>query len=180
MKQIPLYSIVIFPNPEHITLIKSYKQLLKNNIGWFGSANSDAHITLINFENEFIFQLYIDQIRQFCNTIIPKKVVFNTLDSFGTNTFYFSPDKASQLYLNKIIVDLHKFLNFKINNVHAHLTIARGLNEEKMKLAFELFRTIEINLEFTCDAIYLRKFNEQTKQYFRFARKNSFHQIIFY
>lgn len=174
MKRTPLYSIVIFPNPEQITLVKSYKQLLKDNIGWFGSANSDAHITLINFENEFIFELYINQIRIFCNTIISKKVIFKTLDSFGNTTFYLAPDRDSQLYLDKIIIDLHKYLNFKINNVNSHLTIARGLNEEKMKLAFELFSNIEFNFEFICDAIYIRKFNEQTKQYSDVLEKINF------
>ena len=29
----------------------------------------------------------------------------------------------------------YKYLNFKINNANSHLTIARGLNEEKMKFA---------------------------------------------
>ncbi|MEC4005776.1 2'-5' RNA ligase family protein [Flavobacterium sp. SUN052] len=174
MKQIPLYSIVIFPDPEQIMLIKSYKQLLKKNIGWFGSVNSDAHITLINFENEFLFHLYINQIRQFCRTIIPKKVVFKTFESFGTSTFYIAPDKTSQFYLDKIIVDLHNYLNFKINNTHAHLTIARSLDSYRIKSAFKLFSKTEINFEFLCDSIYVRKFNELNQQYSDIIEKIDF------
>jgi len=44
MKAIPQYSLVIFPTTEQQNLIKTYKKSLKETIGWFGSANSDAHI----------------------------------------------------------------------------------------------------------------------------------------
>jgi hypothetical protein len=74
MRRILLYSLVIFPNSEQSTLIKSYKQLLKNHIKWFGSANAAAHITVINFENELSLQLHLDQIREFCKTVNPQKV----------------------------------------------------------------------------------------------------------
>ncbi|RAR70881.1 hypothetical protein [Flavobacterium aciduliphilum] len=73
MKPIPLYSLVIFPTIEQLDLIKSFKKSLKDNIGWFGSANSDGHITIINLENDLILELYLNQIRDFCRTIIPKK-----------------------------------------------------------------------------------------------------------
>ncbi len=55
MKQIPLYSLVIFPTIEQIILIKSFKKALQDKISWFGSANSNAHITLLNLENELTF-----------------------------------------------------------------------------------------------------------------------------
>lgn len=165
MKQIPQFSLVIFPNPEQSDLVKSYKQLLKSHIGWFGSANAAAHITVINFDNEFSLNLYIEQIKEFCKTVAPQKVILNAWDSFGEQTFFIAPDKASKHYLDQLILNLHHHLGFKINNTHAHLSIARGLNAEKMKIAYQLFENTKINLEFICDAIYLRKFNEQTKQY---------------
>ena len=74
MKAIPIYSLVIFPTTEQQNLIKTYKKSLKENIGWFGSANSDAHITIINLENELTLGLYINQIKDFCKTIIPQKL----------------------------------------------------------------------------------------------------------
>ncbi|WP_348824588.1 2'-5' RNA ligase family protein [Flavobacterium aestuarii] len=163
MRQIPLYSLVIFPNPEQITLIKSYKQLLRNNIGWFGSANAGAHITIINFDNEFSLQLHLDSIREFCKTALPQKVTLNKFDSFGERTFFIASDSASQHYLDNLIVGLHQYLDFKIQNTHAHLSIARGLDAQKMKTAFELFRNTPINLEFNCNCFYLRRFGSRTK-----------------
>ena len=174
MKHIPLYSLVIFPNPEQLALIKSYKQLLQNHIGWFGSANATAHITVINFENELSLQLHLDRIKEFCKTVVSQKVTLNAWDSFGERTFFIAPDQASQHYLDKLIIDLHQYLGFKINNAHAHLSIARGLDAEKTKKAYELFTNTPINLEFNCDSFHLRKFNEQTKQYSDILEKIDF------
>lgn len=174
MKKIPLYSLVIFPNSEQSTLIKSYKQLLKNHIKRFGSVNSMAHITVINFENELSLQLYIDRIREFCKTAIQQKVTLNSWGSFGEKTFFIKPDETSQQYLDNLIIDLHLYLGFKANNIHAHLSIARGLDAEKMKTAYELFRNTPINLQFNCDSFYLRRFNNQTQQYSDILEKIDF------
>jgi len=165
MKPIPLYSLVIFPTIEQQYLIKSFKNSLKDTIGWFGSANSDAHITIINLENVLTLELCLNQIKEYCKTIIPQKIKLNCLNSFSHHTFFISPDEKSQLYLNNIIINIHKSIGFNIQNAHAHMTIARGLDTEKMKKAQEQFSTIEINLEFICDSIHIRKFNEKTKQY---------------
>lgn len=173
-RPIPLFSLVIFPNSEQSTLIKSYKQLLKNHIGWFGSANAAAHITVINFENELSLQLHLDRIREFCKGAIPQKVTLNAWDSFGESTFFITPDKTSQQYLDNLIVDLHQYLGFKIKNAHAHLSIARGLDAKKMKTAYELFRNTQINLQFNCDSFHLRRFNEQTQQYSDIIEKIDF------
>ncbi|REG88379.1 2'-5' RNA ligase family protein [Flavobacterium aquicola] len=151
MKHILLFSLVIFTSPQQSTLIKSYKRLLKNKIGWFGSANAGAHITVINFDNKFSLLLHLDSIREFCKTINPQKVTFNTFDSFGERTFFIAPDHASQQYLDTLNISLNQYLGFKIKNAHAHLSIARGLDAQKMKTALELFKNTSINLEFNCD-----------------------------
>jgi 2'-5' RNA ligase superfamily len=171
---IPLYSLVIFPNSEQSNLIKSYKQLLKDHIDWFGSVNAAAHITVVNFENELSLQLHLDRIREFCKTTIPQKVILNSWDSFGESTFFITPDQASQEYLNNLIINLYQYLGFKLKNVHAHLSIARGLDAKKMKIAYELFGNTLINLLFNCDSFYLRRFNEQTKQYSDIVEKIDF------
>ena len=174
MKQIPLFSLVIFPNPEQSILIKSFKQLLKNNIGWFGSANAAAHITIINFEDEASLLVHLDKIREFCKNVVSQKVTLNAWDSFGEKTFFISLDQTSQLYLNNIIIELHQYLGFKIKNAHAHLSIARGLDAKKIKTAYELFRNTQINLQFNCDSFYLRRFNDQTQQYSDIIEKIAF------
>lgn len=174
MREIPLFSLVIFPSTEQIDLVKSYKQLLKVHIGWFGSANAKAHITVIQFDNEFILNLYLEQIRAFCETVIAQNVTLNAWNSFGEKTFFIAPDKTSQQYLDTLILDLHQYLGFKAKSANAHLSIARGLDDKKMKTAYELFKNTEVNLKFNCDAIYLRKFNEVTKQYSDIIEKISF------
>ena len=102
-RNIPLYSLVIFPYPEQSTLIKSYKQLLKNHVGWFGSANAAGHITIINFENELSLQLYLDRIREFCKSVVTQKVTLNACDSFGEAPFSFHQIK---LHNNTSIISL--------------------------------------------------------------------------
>lgn len=148
--------------------------MLKNHIGRFGSVNVAAHITVINFENELSLQLHLDRIREFCKTAISQKVTLSTWDSFGERTFFISPDQTSQQYLDNLIIDLHLYLGFKINNAHAHLSIARGLDAKKMEMANELFRNTPINLEFNCDSFYLRRFNDQTQQYSDIVEKIDF------
>lgn len=174
MASIPLFSIVIFPNEDQIQQVKSFKQLLKSKIGWFGSANAVAHITVINFENEFTLALYIEQIREYCRTITSQKVIFNSWGTFGEKTFFIAPDEQSKLYLNTLISQLHLFLGFKTSNSNAHLTIARGLDAEKMTTAKTIFSNKDVNLEFNCDAIYVRKFNHQTQQYTDIVEKIHF------
>lgn len=174
MPSIPLFSIVIFPNEDQIQQVKNYKQLLKSKIGWFGSANAAAHITVINFENELTLALYIEQIREYCKTVTPQNVIFNSWGTFGEKTFYIAPDEQSKLYLNTITSQLHLFLGFKMSNSNAHLTIARGLDAEKMTTAKTIFSNTEVNLEFSCDAIYIRKFNHQTQQYTDIVEKIHF------
>lgn len=174
MKQIPMYSLVIFPYLEQQNLVKLFKKSLKTEIGWFGSFNSEAHITIINLESELALGLYLNQIKDFCKTITPHKVMFNSFNSFGNHTFYISPDDESQLYLNKIIITLHKFIGFEVKNANAHITIARGLDEERMKKAKQQFSSTIINFEFICNCICVRRFNEQTKQYSDIIEKINF------
>lgn len=174
MVSIPLFSIVIFPNEDQTHQVKGYKQLLKSKIGWFGSANAAAHITVINFENEFTLALYIEKIREYCKTFSSQKVIFNSWGTFGEKTFFIAPDEQSKLYLNTLISQLYLFLGFKISNSNAHLTIARGLDTDKMTTAKTTFSNKDVNLEFNCDAIYVRKFNHQTQQYTDIVEKIHF------
>lgn len=165
MQSIPLYSLVILPNEAQKQLIKDYKLLLKSKIGWFGSANAAAHITVINFENEIALALHIQRIREYCKDVVPQKVTFNSWDSFGEKTFFIAPDEKSKTYLNSLISNLHQNLGLKNTTINAHLTIARGLDHERMNTAKSTFNTTDVDFEFDCDAIYVRKFNINTKQY---------------
>ena len=178
MKQIPLFSLVIFPTPEQMAVVYSHKQSLKSEIGWFGSANAAAHITVINFDDESSLNLHLNRIREFCETAPVQNVVLNHWDSFGDRTFFIAPDTPSQQYLDQLIIDLHHYLGVKVKNAHAHLSIARSLDASKMKTAYELFQDTEINIQFSCNAFHLRKFNDETKQYSDILEKISFGKVI--
>ena len=108
--------------------------------------------------------------------------VYNFETGFNTRDVHFNLNRMDQVeklnilaqnilslkeHIQKsdIIIDIHKSIGFDIKNAHAHMTIARGLDAERMKKAFEQFRVTEINFEFICDSIYFRKFNQKTKQY---------------
>ncbi len=172
MKQVPLYSLVVFPPPEQIALVKSYKELLRSAIGWFGSVNAKAHITIIQFDNEMMLSLYIDQIREFCKLTLAKSVRFNSWGSFEPHTFFIAPEEATKNYLDTLIKNLHQDLGFKIENPNAHISIARRLDAAKMMKAYELFQNIEVDLQFECDAIYVRKFDG--RQYSEIIEKIDF------
>jgi 2'-5' RNA ligase len=169
MKQIPLYSLVIFPSSEQSKLIKSYKQLLKSHIPeGFGSANSLAHITIIHFLTDLDYMIYIDQIREFCKTIASKKITFDSWGKFEkSGTFFLCPNEDSKIYLNSIIINLHKFLGFKTESMHvnAHMSIGRKLFSEKMEITEKVFKDIKPYLFFNSNALYVRKFNYKKMQY---------------
>jgi hypothetical protein len=110
--------------------------------------------------------LHLPQVREFCKTVaVAHTVAFNALGAFGDRTFFIAPDSTSKKYLNRLILDFNHYLGFKPSKVEAHMSIARGLDKEKMKAASDLFKDTTIDFEFVCDAFYLRKFNDQTQQY---------------
>ena len=177
MKHIPLYSLVLFPPSEQSATVKSYKQLLRNAIGWFSSANSAGHITIIQFKNDLELSLYINQVREFCKTVVIQNVTLNVFGTFeNSGAFYIAPDTTSKLYLDSLILSMHEFLGFKIDqeNVNAHMSIGRKLFGDNMKTTKELFNAIRVNLQFPCDALYVRKFNEDTQQYSDIVEKITF------
>ncbi|MES2412099.1 MAG: 2'-5' RNA ligase family protein [Bacteroidota bacterium] len=166
MKQIPQYSLVIFPTPEQSEIIKSWKQLLRSKIKWFNSVDSAAHITVIQFENEMELSLYINTIREFCQNFQSQRVTFDSLGKFeNAGTFYICPDADSKIYLDNLIINIYQFLGFKIDpkNVNSHMSIARKIYGERMTIAFEIFKLINVSFQFDCDALHVRKFNG--KQY---------------
>jgi 2'-5' RNA ligase len=176
-KQTPLYSVVIFPSPEIIEEIKALKQLLKQNIGWFNSCNSLAHITIAELKTEMDYLMYIDQIKDFCKTLTPQNIQFNSFSEFeNSGTFYIAPNDNSKIYLDNIIIDIHYLLNYKIykENINSHITIARKIFDSKMNLTKELFNKTTINLNFKFDALYVRKFNFEKKQYSEIIEKIPF------
>lgn len=174
MVHIPEYSLVIKPPPSITDDVTALKKQLKNEIGWFGSANALAHITVFNFDADTTeLAIWEKKIEQFCETVIPKEVVFDHFDSFPPRTFYIAPDEEAAQYINVTIGNFQRFLGLK-PNVHAHMSIARGLDADKLEKAKILFENEKIDFKFVCDGFVLRKFNSQDKQYSDIVEKFEF------
>ena len=58
-----------------------------------------------------------------------------------------------------------------------HLSIARRLDAQKMQAAYALFKDTPVALNFICDAIYIRRFNTNTKQYTDIVEKISLKSV---
>ncbi|SCY90672.1 2'-5' RNA ligase family protein [Flavobacterium caeni] len=165
MVHIPEYSLVIRPPQPIIETVAELKKRLRAEIGWFGSANSQAHVTVFNFDaTPDELPVWKDNISQFCETIIPQEVVFDHFDAFPPRTFFIAPDGKSMRYLNEVIVRFSRFIKVK-PQAHAHLSVARSLKEGQLEQAKNLFTDEPLYFEFLCDALTLRQFDHESKQY---------------
>jgi 2'-5' RNA ligase len=99
----PEYSLVIRPPEPIVKEAAEMKMLLKQHIG-FGSANSQAHITVAGFDANPAELLYWnDKIEGFCNHALPRLDILDSFGSFKPRTFFIAPEKNSKKYLNQII-----------------------------------------------------------------------------
>ncbi len=163
-----LYSIAICP-PDYVSQqVRTMKKLLATKIKWYNSVNSDAHITFNNFHanNNKIF-LIEKMLCHFTTTLIPFTLSFDNFGFFANGAFFLSPDKTSQQTLINVMKKCHSQMPFpmKYKSINPHMSIARKLNSNQLALAGELFSPMKISINFLCERITLRKFNEQIKQY---------------
>ena len=175
MKKYPEYLLAVMPNEEIILLVKKWKQLLRNEIGDFGSDDSLAHITIMGFDIDvFPLQYWLNEIAVFCNNCPSRKISFGTFKPLGLSTFQVAPDQSSKKYLNSIILNIHKHFRIYVKDVNAHLTIARRLNQTEMKYAVKLFENLIADFDFICDGFVLRKFNKSIGEYSDFIAEFKF------
>lgn len=169
------YLLAIMPSSEISNLVKDWKQLLKKEIGRFGSDNLLAHITVMSFDADLNqLQNWIKQISNFCNNYPKHEISFEGFALFDHHTFYIKPDKVSMKHTNMLIRNLHRYFNFKIKNVKSHMTIARELDKMKTESASKLFENHKTDFKFLCEGFTLRKFNESTGQYSDFIAEFKF------
>ncbi len=160
------YSIAIHPSPELIAKIKSMKEQLANEVGWFHSKNSIAHITICEFEaNQNDLDRVKKQLERICDTITPVMVNLNSFGTFPNGAFFIAPDTDSKSALQPIMKLFHNALLVKTMH-HSdvpHVSIARKLSPENLIKASQLFTTI--NESFLCDGIVLRMLDMELKQF---------------
>jgi hypothetical protein len=167
--------LAVMPGTYISNIIAQWKHRLVNEIGEFGSDESLAHLTMLGFDTDKQpLEYWISKISAFCYNCPSREISFEGFASFGFSTFYIKPDKNSRKYLNELIRKLRQHFHLKAENINAHMTIARELDEARMKKAFELFKGYEPNFQFICDGLILRKFNKNEGQYSDFIAEFKF------
>jgi hypothetical protein len=160
------YSLAIYPSEAVISLVKSMKDQLAKEVGWFHSKNSVAHITICLFKaTDTAIEIIKNQSSRLCDTLEPVEVCLNEFGSYPNGAFFIAPNEDSKNRLKPIMKRVHESLripNMQTND-DPHLSIARRLTPDKLEKANRLFTTID--LCFLCDSIVLRKFDENIKQF---------------
>ncbi|MBC6112141.1 hypothetical protein ACFOG5_07250 [Pedobacter fastidiosus] len=161
------YSIVVYPHKEIIGKVKAIKDVLADKVGCYASRNSEAHITIVEFEanpNEFVFyKLYV---LDFCYSQKAQNVSFNNLvTSNGTKAIVLLPSIGSKLYMRDLLRNFRIGLKSMdvVNGSGAHISIGRKLTPNQIKDANNIFE--EISLDFVCEKIAVRKFNPLRRQF---------------
>jgi len=161
------YSIAIYPSEPVISLVKSMKEALAAEVGWFHSKNSVGHITICLFTaTDATIKTVKNKVQKLCSGLKPVPVFLNEFGSYPNGALYIAPDTISKKRLIPIMKQVHELLqeipDLEINE-DPHLSIARRLTPHKLERAKSLFKIIDIH--FLCDSIILRKFDKNVKQY---------------
>jgi hypothetical protein len=161
------YSVVIHPSDAIINAIRIMKEDLAAKIGWFNSKNSVAHITICEFK---IDESQVDKFKQkllkIADTFTPFEVSLDDFDSYDSGAFFIAPNEASKINLKPIMKktqDAMLLSNLKKSS-DPHISIGRKLTPESIKIANDLFTTIDMS--FLCDSIVLRELDPIKKQFF--------------
>lgn len=160
------YSIVFQPNQSLIELVRTMKLELAEEIGWYNSKNSLAHISIVEFkvQEEEISRIH-KQIIRCSERFKPVTIYFQSFGTYPNGALYLEVDANSKEtlkeYSRQLIGEFQIKLFEKSNN--PHLSIARKLDQEKIEKALKLFDTPHITTEIA--NIALRKLNPIRKQY---------------
>ncbi|HEX9152976.1 MAG TPA: 2'-5' RNA ligase family protein [Flavobacterium sp.] len=160
------YSVAIYPSEAVISLVKSMKERLAKEVGWFHSKNSVAHITICEFKaTDATVEIVKNQLDRLCTTLKPVEVTLNAFGTYTNGAFFLSPNAVSKSRLIPIMKRVQESLhvgNIKTND-DPHLSIARRLSPKNLERAKALFKTVDAF--FLCDSIVLRKFDATIKQF---------------
>ena len=162
------YSVVFHPSEDGIEVIKKLKLDFFNVIGWYGSCNSVAHITIGGFKaNENQLEKYRQKLSKIADTLTPVQIYLDHFDAYEeSRAFFLSPNENSKINLKPMMKKIQEALQIssKDRSDDPHISIGRNLTPENIQIARNLFTII--NMDFLCDAIILREFDPVKKQYF--------------
>jgi len=161
------YSIVVYPHREVIGDVRVLKDRLWSKVGWYHSRDSEAHVTIALFEaNKRELDFYIAYTEDFCYAEKPNFVMFDHLVASEKNgAIVVLPNKNAKPYFNNLFKRFRDGLRYKkvINGSAAHISIGRKLHPIDIEIAQDLFE--EVSLNFLCEKIAIRKFNDEIRQY---------------
>ncbi|MDN3672834.1 2'-5' RNA ligase family protein [Flavobacterium branchiarum] len=160
------YSVAIYPSEPIIGIIKSMKEQLAKEVGWFNSKNSVAHNTICEFKaSDKELELVKSKLNRLCDSFEPFEIQLDGFSSYANGAFVITPSETSKNRLKPIMKRVQQSLlisNMKKSD-SPHLSIARRLSPENIKIANQIFTSIDLN--FVCDAIVLRQFDDTIKQF---------------
>ncbi|MCV9933951.1 2'-5' RNA ligase family protein [Flavobacterium sp. LS1R47] len=160
------YSVAIYPPEPIIAIIKAMKEQLAKEVGWFNSKNSVAHNTICEFKvSDKELELVKSKLNRLCDSFEPFEIQLDRFNSYTNGAFVITPNEVSKNKLKPIMKRVQQSLlitNMKKSD-NPHLSIARRLSPENIKIANQIFTTVDIN--FVCDNIVLRQFDDTIKQF---------------
>lgn len=160
------YSLCFLPDEALIQKVKQMKLALADQIGWYNSKNSIAHITIAEFQSDELgINKVMERIRQQCLYFVPIEGSLDTFGHYPNGAFFLAVDEKNKsilkTYAKKIIKKID--LSYIYKSSDPHLSIARKLDPDRLQEAFAFFD--KPNLPFTCSQIALRRFNPVRGQY---------------
>ncbi|GAA6765426.1 hypothetical protein AAFH68_13610 [Flavobacterium sp. CGRL1] len=158
---------VVFYSKTLVEPVKKLKDFLRSKIDWYNSCNSEAHITICEFTiDDSQLDSFKQKLAKISDAFTPFQVNLDHFDSFpNAGAFFIGVTEDSKNNLVPIIKKTHETLKpLKHKSDNPHLSIGRKLTPENLKIASELFTTID--LQFECNEIVLREFDPIIKQFF--------------
>lgn len=161
------YWVGICPPAATEEVVAKLKQELKEQIGWYASVNSKAHITFCEFfDGSGKLQAMEEYLTTFCNNLESFTVTLNHANRLH-KAYCLYPDDQPKDQLIGLMRNFHseKPFSTETKSIHPHLSIGRQFTEEQLTIAESLFAERVFNIEFVCNNITIRKFNPGQKQY---------------
>jgi len=157
------YSLIILPPDEVIALVGKLKLRLHTESGkGYSSRKSMAHITIQEFwatENQL--KKIILKLIKIAREEKGFAAVFDEVFC-SEQTAFFTPDDISKGGFKRLLERIRTQVKGKCKS-NAHISIGRKLSSEQLEISRKIFSTE--TLEFNCNRIALRKFNDKTKQF---------------
>jgi 2'-5' RNA ligase len=161
------YWVGICPPEETVEEVAALKQELKQQIGWYASVNSKAHITFCEFfDGMGKLEAMESYLTQLCGSLQSFPVCLTHAQQLH-KAYCLYPDENSKDQLIQLMRNFHSSKPFatETKSIHPHLSIGRQLDEEQLNVADALFRERFFDIEFVCSALTIRKFNPVKGQY---------------